>query len=78
MQRVISTGYPSAEMPLNCGDAEGVEPPVRIELTTYALQERCSTAELRRRVLCEDLSDVIGLSRDIEIYSGPRLVGPAD
>src|SRR6478609_2195423 len=25
-----------------------VEPPVRIELTTYALQERCSTAELRR------------------------------
>ena len=26
-----------------------VEPPVRIELTTYALQERCSTAELRRR-----------------------------
>lgn len=28
----------------------GVEPPVRIELTAYALQERCSTTELRRRV----------------------------
>jgi hypothetical protein len=28
-----------------------VEPPVRIELTTYALQERCSTTELRRRVV---------------------------
>ncbi len=35
-----------------------VEPPVRIELTTYALQERCSTAELRRRVSldCQSLS----------------------
>ena len=78
MRRVISIGCHRVEMPLNCGDAEGVEPPVRIELTTYALQERCSTAELRRRVLCEDLSDVIGLWRDIEIYSGPRLVGLAD
>ncbi len=27
-----------------------MEPPVRIELTTYALQVRCSTTELGRRV----------------------------
>ena len=31
-----------------CSRPVRVEPPVRIELTTYALQERCSTAELRR------------------------------
>jgi hypothetical protein len=27
-----------------------MEPPVRIELTTYALQVRCSTTELGRRI----------------------------
>ena len=31
-----------------CEGGTGLEPPVRVELTTYGLQNRCSTTELRR------------------------------
>ena len=48
--RSVAGGGLTAFMRLNCDNVENVEPPVRIELTAYALQVRCSTTELRRHI----------------------------
>lgn len=41
--------------PLYPNELQGLEPPRGFEPLTHALQKRCSTAELRRQILCGGL-----------------------